>query len=305
MTGRHRRSRVKDKQWITPHIVRITVDCGSHYRHTGTDSHVALYFYPPEARVPPEFAADNLTALHTFASPQVRRYTVQRYDPSHGTVDLDFVVHEPAGLASTWARDAVIGDEVLWWGPTEAWHLPELTRTLILVADETGLPAVASILRELTEGAQAHVIALVDDRSDEAYLTLPLSATGAETHVTWIHRGPASGEPPAKFLRTLDDVADLLSSEPADTIALWSGTEFAEAGAVRRTLLRSRGPLDKANTNVTSYWIHGQAQDARPDARNRRRNLDNRARYPDEAAVHINPQSSSPVSYQSADETHW
>lgn len=305
MTGRHRRSRVKDKQWITPHIVRITIDCGTDYRHTGTDSHVALYFYPPEARVPSEFAAANLSALHTFASPQVRRYTVQRYDSSHGTVDLDFVVHEPAGLASAWARDAVIGAELLWWGPTEAWHLPEQAQTLILIADETGLPAVASILRELAEGIKAYVIALVDDRSDESYLTPSLSMTGAGTRVTWIRRGPASGEPPAEFLRTLDGLADLLSGEPADTIALWSGTEFAEAGAVRRALLGSGGQLDKANTNVTSYWIHGQAQDARPDARNRRRNLDNRARYPDEATVHINPQSSSPVSCQSADETHW
>lgn len=289
MSGRHHRSRVLDKQWVTPRMVRLTLDCGADFVPTGTDSHVAVYFYPPEARVPAEFTAENLTDLHRFASPQVRRYTVRNVcnmtDTGTGaaTIDLDVVVHEPAGLASGWARDAVVGDEVLWWGPTEAWHLPEQTRELVLVADETGLPAVAEILAVCPDEVRTHVLALVDDERDEPYL----ATTGQEqqAQLTWIHRGPAAGVVPKELPRALDNLLAAVTANATGPVSLWAGVEFAEAGTLRRHF----SDLERSHSHVTLYWIHGQAQDARPDARNRRRNLANRAEHPDEAAAHLTP----------------
>lgn len=275
MTGRHRRTTVVDKQWITPRMVRIRLGGLGEYLDTGTDSHIALYFYPPEAVVPPEFSADHLNDLHDFASPQVRRYTVRGFDPVTHTVDVDFVIHEPAGLAAAWARDAVIGDELLWWGPTDSWTPPPQARTVLLIADETGLPAAARILSALPDGVRAQVVALVTDQADERYLDDP--------RVTWIHRGPARGVVPDAFHRALGRIV----TETSGDLALWAGVEFADAGAVRRSFLGTDGPLTKDDTNITSYWIHGQAQDSRPDARNRRRNLANRAADPERAATWI------------------
>ncbi|MDN6259301.1 MAG: siderophore-interacting protein [Corynebacterium sp.] len=289
MSGRHHRSRVLDKQWVTPRMVRLTLDCGADFVPTGTDSHVAVYFYPPEARVPAEFTAENLTDLHRFASPQVRRYTVRNVcnmtDTGTGaaTIDLDVVVHEPAGLASGWARDAVVGDEVLWWGPTEAWHLPEQTRELVLVADETGLPAVAEILAVCPDEVRTHVLALVDDERDEPYL----ATTGQEqqAQLTWIHRGPAAGVVPMVLPRALYNLLAAVTANATGPVSLWAGGEFAEAGTLRRHF----SDLERSHSHVTSYWIHGQAQDARPDARNRRRNLANRAAPPAAAAAPLPP----------------
>ncbi|MGO1911846.1 MAG: siderophore-interacting protein [Corynebacterium sp.] len=303
--GRHHRSRVVDRRWVTPHILRLTVggdlaDLGS-WPDATTDAHVAVYFYPPEARVPERFAAGELTVLHEFATPQVRRYTVHRVDPDAGTVEFDVVVHEPAGLASSRLTALAVGDEVLWWGPTQAWRLPEGATTLLLFGDETALPAIDAILTGLPETVTARVVAEVADGTDEVYLAAHADRS-PQVEITWVHRSTPDGTVCPAFVTALEDLADEFGDAAGTTVtsdcsvALWAGHEFASAATVRRMFLRdprsaSDGSpgmtLTKREATVTSYWIHGQAQDARPDTRNRARNLEARAARPAEAARHL------------------
>lgn len=300
VAGSHHRSRVVGRRWVTPHILRLTVDGADDLSGTAsTDAHVAVYFYPPEARIPERFVAEELTALHEFATPQVRRYTVHRVDPEAGTVEFDVVVHDPAGLASSRLTALSVGDELLWWGPTQFWSLPEGATTLLLLGDETALPAIDAILTGLPEAVTARVVAEVADGTDEVYLA-DHADRSPQVEITWVHRGSPDGTVCPAFVTALEDLAGEFGDATDGPVALWAGHEFASAAAVRRIFLRdprsaSEGTpgmaLTKQEATVTSYWIHGQAQDARPDARNRARNLEARAARPAEAARHLRHRS--------------
>jgi len=275
--GRLRRTRVTAKRWITPRIVRITVGGDLHdFRDQGTDQHVALYLYPPEAIVPDDLSLDGISELHEFAHPQMRRYTIRRWDPRRQEVDFDFVVHEPAGVASVWARDADVGDELLWWGPTPAWTAPK-AGTLAMIGDETALPAIDAVIAELDPEVRALVVAEIADERDETYLARHRD----RAEVTWIRRGEPTGE-------VVEDLALAVRSldlEPGPA-AVWAGAEFKTAGFLRRWFIGQRA-MTKENAFIVSYWIYGQAQDQRADERDRAKNLRNRRLRPDVAARHV------------------
>jgi NADPH-dependent ferric siderophore reductase len=252
-TGRRlRRTTVAAVHRVTPRIIRLTVAGDlEDFPDQGTDQHVALYFYPPEAIVPEDLDPEALRALHEFAFPQVRRYTIRQFRPDRAEADIDVVVHEPAGLAAGWADGAQVGDQLLWWGPTAAWTVPEGTRTLVMVADER----------------------------EEAYL----AEVADRAHCVFVHRGggQAVGDPEA-IERA---VRELLVTGPMDTrdLSVWVGSEFASAGAMRR-LFHGEYGMTKERAFIVSYWIHGQPQDRRPDERMRAQNLRRRAQAPREAA---------------------
>lgn len=116
---------------------------------------------------------DEALAIH-FPAPGVvepdgRNYTIRYRGPGSTQVTCDFVLHR-RGLASDWARAADVGDRVLldharrWYRPDPAadWQL--------LIADLSGLPALARILDELPDSAAASVIVEVVDESDLSYL---------------------------------------------------------------------------------------------------------------------------------------
>lgn len=276
--GRLRRSTVIARRWVTPRIVRLTVAGDlADFVDQGTDQHVAFYHYPPEAIVPEDLAPEQLRELHEFAMPQVRRYTIRRWYPGVEEIDFDVVVHQPAGLAAGWAEEAAVGDSLLWWGPTSAWHLPEGPRRLLLVGDETALPAIDAVLSSLPEQVSAQVVAEVADARDEAYL----AEHAGRAQITWVHRGEPDGVPHDGLLAAVRS----LPAVPGET-AVWAGVEFATAGALRRWFIGERG-YSKDQAFIVSYWIHGQAQDMRADARARERTARNREADPVRAREHV------------------
>ena len=276
--ARLRRSTVARRHWVTPRMIRLTLTGDlDDFVDGGTDQHVAFYFYPAEAIVPAQIDPDRMRALHEFAMPQVRRYTVRRFDPVTREIDFDVVVHEPAGLAAAWARDARVGDPLLWWGPTPAWPLPAETDTVVMIGDETALPAIDATLAGLPAGVSATVIAEVAERADETYL----AHHRERADITWVHRG----EPDGNVCEELMDAVRSTDALPQRT-AIWAGVEFQTAGALRRWFIGERG-FGKDRAFVVSYWIHGQAQDMRADARARERTRRARAADPQRARTHV------------------
>ena len=114
-------------------------------------------------------------------------YTVRAWRPEVAELDMLFVLHGE-GHASGWAARARRGDPVALWGPRTGYHPPADTDWLLLVADETGLPAVAVILEQLPAGMPARVLAEVADEHE--HQDLPVRQ-GVE--VTWLHRDGARG----------------------------------------------------------------------------------------------------------------
>src|SRR4051794_35068982 len=125
----------------------------------------------------------------------LRTYTVRAVRPALAEVDIDFVAHGDAGLASAWALHARPGDSLVLVGPDEQGENPRTgiewkpgsATSLLLVGDETAVPAVSSILESLPAGTPATAILEVPTAADRLELRVPRSVT-----VEWL---PRSGAP--------------------------------------------------------------------------------------------------------------
>jgi NADPH-dependent ferric siderophore reductase len=103
------------------------------------------------------------------AEPEGRNYTIRHRDDGAARVTCDFVLHQ-RGVGSDWARRATVGDRVT-FDHARSWYRPErAARWQLLIADLSGLPALARILDELPDDTAASAIVEVADEADLAYL---------------------------------------------------------------------------------------------------------------------------------------
>ena len=114
--------------------------------------------------------------------PAVRTYTPVRFDEASKTLELQFVLHG-AGPASEWAERAAPGDTLAVAGPGGRFTLDETAAHWWLAADESAIPAVATLLEALPATATADVHIEVADADDEIAFDSP-----AKTTVSWHHR---------------------------------------------------------------------------------------------------------------------
>ncbi|WP_030559859.1 siderophore-interacting protein, partial [Streptomyces exfoliatus] len=110
-------------------------------------------------------------------------YTVRRYDPASGEIDIDIAWHD-GGLASDWASAARPGAVVHVAGPPGGLIVPPTYDRYLLAGDITALPAVARWLEEMPRTARGWAFVEVADASQEIELWAP---EGVE--VRWLHRG--------------------------------------------------------------------------------------------------------------------
>ncbi|MCW2522775.1 MAG: Siderophore-interacting protein [Frankiales bacterium] len=104
-----------------------------------------------------------------------RRYTVRAAQGD--TLQLDAVLHGH-GPGSSWAGGAVVGDEVVFFGPRGVIEPPAAGRLLALT-DESGLPAIAA----LAEAAERPVRVLAEIADPAETYPLPANA-----EVSWLPR---------------------------------------------------------------------------------------------------------------------
>lgn len=181
--------------------------------------------------------------------PVIRNYTVRSYrpdGPQGPEIDVDLVVHGSsadgtAGPASTWAQTCQVGDEVkiidegtIYAGPSEA--------TVLLAADEAGLPALAGILRDLPRAATGVAVIEVPHPDDRQPLEEP---DGVE--VRWVVRGSA-GRPGVAARDAMCGVP-----VPADEqVYAWVAGESELATELRRHWVRHGIP--KRQISFCGYW---------------------------------------------------
>ena len=130
-----------------------------------------------------------------------RNFTVRRAHPERSTLDVDFFLHGDVGRASAWAERAGVGDEVGFAGPRIHWAPDPQADWSLLVADETGLPALLAILESLPAGMRAIVIAEVSDHGERQVVA---TSAGAEVH--WVTR---DGRPPGTTAALVDCLRSL------------------------------------------------------------------------------------------------
>ena len=190
----------------------------------------------------------------------IRTYTIAGVRGSGATTTLlvDFVLHPGAhGPGSGWALSAAVGDELLAVVPRRGVagggieFEPGAAERLLLVGDETALPAIGQILRELPPGPRGAVFVEVPCAEDIGDLPAP---EGIE--VTWLPRGDQPvGQP---VLAAVSAHLGFAASEPS------AGSMAGPVGADELpwetpTYSASGEPLDSADADGRYAWIAGEA----------------------------------------------
>lgn len=256
---------------VHPRLRRITFKGGdlATFEPCGPDTFLYVLLPPPGRR---ELTIDQSFTWEAYATTPVEEqpvggyYTVRAWRPDAQELDILCVLHDhddhaagdggPAdhpnhGAASRWAAVAAPGDPVALWGPRTAYEPPEGTTHWLLVADETGLPAVAVILEQLPAGATAQVIAEVATPEEQQALPERAGVT-----VTWTYR---DGTPAGRTTNLVDAVRGL--PPLPDHTYVWGGGESKAMTAVRRHVRDERG-LAREDVSLVAYWRHRATEDA-------------------------------------------
>lgn len=237
----------------------------------------------------------------------VRTYTVRNVRAREREVDLDMVLHGAlgdgtpgstghAGPAATYALHASPGDQAVLLGPDarfRGWHgglefrPPAEGARLLLAADETGVPAVANIVRALPPDAKGQVLLEVPHPDDRFDLGAPpgvrvyWAARRGAGHGSHLLRMVLTADLPAPA-RTVaatpappDDTGELLWDVPdeavpatattlgtphePDRLYAWVAGEASTVRAIRRHLVTGLGH-DRRSVAFMGYWRMGRAE---------------------------------------------
>ena len=161
-----------------------------------------------------------------------RNFTVRDYRPERAEVDVDFFLHGDLGRAAAWGERAGPGDRVGFAGPRLHWTGSGGYEWSLLVADETGVPALLAILETLPAGHRAIAIAGADDPQQ--------IETPADVDLRWL---PATDIVAA--VRELD-----LPDGPG---AVWGGGHSPAMTKIRRHV-RAQRKFARGAVQVLGYW---------------------------------------------------
>ena len=238
----------------------------------GFDTRFKIIFPGPTGLLPeippvPEDYYEAWMGMADEVRSPMRTYTIRDVTEVDGRPALvvDFVVHGGgAGPACVWAQNAVPGDVVhvvaphrgTEYGGTE--FAPGDHKDLLLIGDETTIPAIARILADLGAGYTGYAILEVPSAAD--ILDLP-PYEGIE--ISWVVRG---GERYGR--RLVEKVRDHLRLPPSDDesmpeipstleVEVWETPRFSSAGEDVDAQLAT--PPVGHDLSDTYAWIAGES----------------------------------------------
>jgi NADPH-dependent ferric siderophore reductase len=239
---------VADISQLTPRMRRITFsgDKLADYPNDGPATHFKLLLPAPgQAEITlPEPGPDG--PVWPEPRPLRRTYTPRYVDRAGQRLVVDFFLHGDGGPASAWAAAARVGDRLVVTGARGTYRIDPGTDWTLLVADETSLPAVGTILDEAPEGAQVLLVAEVADKDEQLVFD-----TAAELTTVWCHRDEGHA---GLGMLAAQAVQDL--TLPDGQGAAWIGLEATAMRTVRRHLLGERG-MDREQLYTRGYWKLG------------------------------------------------
>ena len=250
---------------LGPSLVRVTFggDDLAHFFSDGCDQSLSLFLPQPgqsEPAVPYELGDgwwQGWRELPDAVRAVMRSYTLRALRREPDEIDIDFVLHEPAGPASRWASLASAGDRVVLLGPAVAdnrairFRPPEDTDLVVVWGDETAVPAVSAILEALPAGIRARVWLEVQHTGDIQDL-----ATAADAEVTWLVRDDKGAEGSPMALGALRAV----QLPPTERPYVWIAGESGQVKALRRHFVGERG-FDRRRVTFVGYWRQGLSEE--------------------------------------------
>jgi NADPH-dependent ferric siderophore reductase len=295
------RARVCAVRALSPHFTRVSFRCDEfeHFGVAGLDQRIKLLFPLADGTISDlglddeeSLAAgdwyERWRGLPEHLRNPLRTFTVRASDPADRRVDVDFVAHGDGGPAARWLLEAAPGDELVIVGPDARstatrvgidWH-PGACTDLLIVGDETAVPAIAGILASRPHDCTAQVFVEVPSADDALHIAAPAGVT-----VTWLVRGtgvsgsalvPAVGDwlerHPEVVAAASAGHRQRLAAVDVDRDVLWELPEQAETGfyawiagesaavkTLRRLLVRGHG-IDRRRVAFMGYWRIGRAE---------------------------------------------
>ncbi|MBA3592772.1 MAG: siderophore-interacting protein [Polaromonas sp.] len=202
----------------------------------GPASYIKLIFPEPGQTEPVRPLPDGPRAV------SMRTYTPLAVRPEALEVDVDFVLHGE-GPASTWAAQASVGQVLYLMGPGPGYQPDTACTEHLLLADDSALPAVETILATLPASARARVLLEVISDAEQR----PLHSA-AKLEVSWLARGTnhrAAGQPLAAALRTL--------APPGPDTRIYLACEAAAMRRIRQQLVDELG-VSRSQIVGRGYW---------------------------------------------------
>lgn len=254
---------------LSPHWMRVTLGGGeiSQFRPMGFDQWFRI-FLPLGGdegleRLPAKankmFGYLKYLRIPEGVRPVMRNYTVRAFRPATAEtgaeIDVDFVLHGSAadgtaGPASRWAEMCAPGESVVIIDEGLAFNPDRGVDRVVLVADETGLPAIAGVAASLPADATGVAIIEVPSAEDALDFVRPAGLT-----VEWIVRehGRKAG--------TLALQALTRAALPDAPFHAYIVGEQALPTDARRHLVGERG-VPKDLVSFCGYWRVGAASPA-------------------------------------------
>lgn len=241
---------------VTPAMVRITV-AGEGLRGfaaEGGDQWLRLFLPAPgqDRPVLPRTADwwPEVCRIPDGVRPIVRNYSVRAVRPTAAELDIDIVRHGDAGPGTRWAGRAAPGDRLGVLDESTTYDPPPDTPWVLLLADESGLPALGSIVEGVPPGATVIAYVEVPSGADTQDLTSPGQLT-----VRWLPR--ADDELVGTRL-----LAELGAAElPPGTPYVWLAGEQRMVRQARRHLVGPRA-YPKGAVCFMSYWRRGRSAES-------------------------------------------
>ena len=314
---------VSRTELLTPHMRRITFS-GADLSGLGTDDgatwdmRIKLFFPAPGCALPTVGELGNHPSGSWreawLATPEPERaeqrsYTVRqaRLRQEQPEIDVDFVLHPGGqqGPASRWAEKVRPGDPALMIGPglstdgqpCRIEFSPGQARHILLAGDETALPAIAGILRDLPDGVSVDAMIEVPSAADAQELARPRGArinwlardgrplgellqdaVGQAVPEPWCAPGPnvvervlAAAEPletgPAReilwdtpqYRRIYGGTAAAAPGDSSGSFYAWVAGEAGMVASIRRYLVRECG-LNREQVAFMGYWKRNARQ---------------------------------------------
>ena len=246
-----RRLQVSAVHRVVPNIVRVTLTGPelAGFVSAGPTDHVKVFFPDPSNGILtlPDVGPDGMQrgAQGVVIS---RDYTPRAVrtapDGRALELDLDLVTHGVNSPASAWAELAKVGDELGVAGPRGSRLVPDGIERLVIIADETALPATGRWLELLPAEVPVTALFYVVDESVESYFD---TATAARMDAEWITHldGPAQ----------LDESLRSLGRIDAGTFVFLAGE--ADILVPLRRYLRHELNLPADQVAASGYWRRG------------------------------------------------
>jgi len=214
------------------------------------DDHVKLFLPPGVDPVLPRPGPDGLAWPQDRPRPVARDYTPRLFDPGRRRLSIEFALHGD-GPATRWAQAARPGTRIAIGGPRSSRPPADDGAPILLVGDETALPAIAETLLRLSPGTPVVALVEVEDRGEERALP---GATHAS--VSWLHRNGAAPGQPERLLAALRTALPWVVRQ--QRLSAWVACEIDTARQLRQVLIEEAG-LRRERIRAAGYWRRGEA----------------------------------------------